>query len=168
MSYADIDDVFQRYAPINTLVGSLSNQVDSNEVSSVFIFDAENLINAFISRRYETPVSSGSGTQILKQIASDLAIFNMMVEKLPEVPDFFQPRYDRSMKLLEQLADGTINLPGATIVSSGDQEAWSANQDYHPVFSPVLDSVDQTVDKDQVDAAKDDRTGDIGADTSDC
>jgi phage gp36-like protein len=158
MSYATIENVYGRYSPIHTLVGSLANQVDSLDVSSVFISDAENLIDAYISRRYATPVTSGF--QILTQIASDLAIFNMLVEKLPETPDFFQPRYDRSIKTLEMIADGKINLPLAIEVQSGDQEAWSSTQTFHPIFSPVLNPVDQAVDKDQIDQAKDDRSGD--------
>ena len=161
MSYADIDGVFSRYKPIATLVGSANVQVASVDVSTIFIADAEGFVDAFLSRRYETPLSPVP--RIITQITSDLAIFNMMVEKLPEVPDFFQPRYDRAMSWLEMIRDGQMDLTSQTVVTTGDQDAWSSTEDYHPVFSPVLDPIDQTVDKDQVDAAKDLRSGDIGA-----
>jgi len=161
MSYTDIDGVFSRYKPIATLVGSADVQVTSVDVSTIFIADAEGFVDAFLSRRYETPLSPVP--RIITQITSDLAIFNMMVEKLPEVPDFFQPRYDRAMSWLEMIRDGQMDLTSQTVVTTGDQDAWSSTEDYHPVFSPVLDPIDQTVDKDQVDAAKDLRSGDIGA-----
>lgn len=159
MAYATIDDIFARYKPIRTLVGAEDTQVTSDDVSTIFIGDAESFIDAMISRRYATPLNPVP--QYITQIASDLTIFNMMVEKLPEVPDFFQPRYDRSLRMLMDVACGNMNVLSATLVSTGDQEAYSSTQAYHPVFSPVLDAIDQAVDKDQVDAAKALRTDDL-------
>lgn len=159
MSYAVLIDVFARYKPIKTMVGSEDLQVTSDDVSSIFINDAESLVDAYVSRRYETPLNPVP--PLITQIASDLSIFNMLVEKLPSTPDFFQPRYDRAIKNLEMLRDGEMNLSSQTVVTSGDQEAWSSTERYHPVFNPVLDPIDQRVDKDQVDQAKDDRSGDI-------
>jgi len=166
MSYATIDDVFKRYKPIRTLVGSEDISVNSVEVSSIFITDAESFVDAYISRRYAVPLNPVPS--LIRQVTSDLAIFNMMVEKLPDTPDFFQPRYDRAIKTLEMIRDGEMDLSSQTVITSGDQEAWSSTMDYHPVFSPVLNPLDQTVDKDQVDADKSDRSGDIGAPDPNC
>lgn len=166
MSYSTINGVFSRYKPIRTLVGSGDVQVSSDDVSSIFILDAESFVDAYISRRYTVPLNPVPS--LITQITSDLAIFNMMVEKLPEVPDFFQPRYDRAIKTLEMIRDGKMDLTSQTVVTTGDQEAWSSTMDYHPVFNPVLDANDQTVDKDQVDQAKSDRSGDIGANEELC
>lgn len=159
MSYATINDVFARYQPIKTMVGSEDIQVTSDVVSSVFIADAESIVNAYLSRRYVVPIIPVE--PIITQIASDLSIFNMLVEKLPGTPDFFQPRHDRAINNLEMLRDGKMNLSSSTIISSGDQDAWSSTENYHPVFSPVLSQIDQRVDKDQVDSDKDDRIGDL-------
>ena len=158
MSYSDIDGIFNRYKPIRTLVGSSDVQATSADVASIFISDAEGFIDAYISRRYSVPLNPVPS--LITQIASDLAIFNMMVEKLPEVPDFFQPRYDRAIKTLEMIRDGKMDISSQTIVTTGDQEAWSSTEDFHPVFNPVLDPIDQSVDSDQVAAAKSDRTSD--------
>ena len=158
MPYATIDDVFARYKPIRTMIGSSDLQVTSVDVASIFIEDAENYIDAFLAIRYEVPLPDSA---LVRQCAADLAIFNMMVEKLPEVPDFMQARYDRWHKMLEDLRDGDLILPGsATTVSTGDQEAWSNNEDYHSIFSPVLDPLDQAVDKDWVESAKNVRDDD--------
>lgn len=162
MSYAGIDDIFKRYAPIHTLVGSADNMVDSIHVGSIFVADAESLVDGYLSRRYDVPLAAPVAPMIT-QITSDLAIFNMLVEKLPTTPDFFQPRYDRALSLLEMIATGEVNVVSATVLTDGgDQLAWSSTEDYHPVFNPVLDPIDQAVDKDQVDQAKDDRLGDSG------
>ena len=160
MSYATINGVFARYKPIHTLVGSDGVQVTSEDVSSIFIADAESYVDGYVSRRYVVPLSPVPN--MITQITVDLTIFNMMVEKLPEVPSFFMPRYERSIKTLEMLRDGNMDLSSQTIVTTGDQEAWSSTQDYHPFFNPSLDAIDQAIDKDQTDAAKSDRVGDVG------
>lgn len=159
MAYATITDVFTRYKPIGSMVGVGSLDVSSNDVSSVFIADAESFMNAFLAARYITPVTT---EPMITMIASDFAVANMMFEKLPAVPDFIQARYDRSLKYLESLRDGTMLLTTSNVlVASGDSEAWSATGSYHPVFSPVLDDIDQAVDQTYVDAENDERSTDL-------
>lgn len=158
MAYATITDVFVRYKPIRTMVGSSDLMVTSEDVSSIFIADAENYINGFLALRYEVPVPDSA---LVRQCAADLAIFNMLVEKLPDIPDFIQGRYDRWHKTLEMLRDGEMVLTSATVIESGDQEAWSSTEDYHPIFSPVLDPVDQRVDIDWVESEKAARENDV-------
>jgi hypothetical protein len=85
-----------------------------------------------------------------------------MFEKLGELPNFIQPRYDRAMMMLEKLANGDLILTSnsTSIVTTGDNFAWSTTINYHNIFSPVLDELDQAADKDQIDADKDERVGD--------
>lgn len=163
MSYATISDVFARYAPIYTLVGTGNLQVSSAEVASIFIADAESLIDGYLGVRYATPISPVPA--MITQIASDLAIFNMLVEHLPAAPDFFQPRFDRCMDMLKMLATGDLTLGSSvSLAATGDQEAWSSTMDFHPTFDPSLADVDQTVDSDRVSEAKDTRSDDPGVD----
>jgi len=161
MAYATIDDVFSRYAPIHTMVGSGNNDVTSVEVSSIFIADAESFMDMHLAKRYVVPVAAEPA---ITMIATDLAISNMMFDKLGELPNFIQPRYDRAMSMLDKLSDGDLILTsGSTsLVASGDQEAWSSTQSFHSVFSPILGELDQAVDQDYIDAEKDDRVGDTG------
>ena len=58
MAYATIDDIFARYAPIHTMVGTGTQDVTSLEVSSIFIADAESFMNTFLAKRYQTPVAT--------------------------------------------------------------------------------------------------------------
>lgn len=156
--YATIDDVFGRF-PINTLVGSGPNDVTSIEVSSVFINDAQGIVDAHLSQRYTIPVVA---EPLITHITADLAIFNMLAERTGRVPQVMQSRYDRALSYLIALRDGTMNLnPNSqTFNTSADQFAWSTTEGYHPTFSPVLDELEQRVDKDWVDSDKDDRSGD--------
>lgn len=155
--YATVGDVLSRYKPVSTMVGVGSYQVTSVEIDSKFIADAQGVIDGFLASRYVVPVPA---TPLITQIASDLAIFNMLAEKLPEIPDYMQGRYDRAMKYLEMLRDGEMSVVSATIITSGDQEAWSTTQDYHPVFAPTLDPLDQAADSDRTDADRDLRSSD--------
>ncbi len=149
MAYATISDIFSRFKPIRTMIGAGSFEVTSNDVTSIFIGDADSFVDAYLAKRYDTPITPVPS--IITQIAADLSIFNMMTEKQVQVPDSFQARYDRSIKTLEMLRDGDMVLPSdVSVVSTGDNEAWSAQQDYHSTFSPVLDELEQRVDDDWV------------------
>lgn len=159
MSYATIDDVTKTYKPILSSIGSLPDDISSIDVASVYISRAESVVNAYLSRRYVVPVSPVE--PIVVHITADLSISFILMEQQPDVPDFFQARYDRAMKLLEGLRDGELDLSSGTITTEGDQEAWSSTEDYHPVFSPVLDPIDQAVDREQVDSDKDSRVDDL-------
>jgi phage gp36-like protein len=161
MAYATISDVFARYPAINTMVGTLANEVSSVNVSSIFIADAESLINAYLGARYNLPLTP---EPLITQLTSDLAIFAMCAERLPRVPEWMQHRYDRSISYLEKLRDGTMILNPAsnTFVSTGDNFAFSTTQSYHPVFSPVLHELDQQEDYDFVRGEINTRSADVG------
>lgn len=166
MAYATISDVFNRYKPIGSMVGTGTLDITSDDVASVFIADAESFMNAFLAARYITPVTT---EPMITMIASDFAIANMMFEKLPQIPDFIQGRYDRALSYLEQLRDGNMLLTSSNVlVTSGDSEAWSSTGSYHPVFSPVLDELDQAADRDYIDAERDGRSGDGPLGTDGC
>lgn len=157
MAYASFDDVISRYRPLSTIVGSADQMVRTLDVSSVFVYGAEGIMDAYLSKKYVTPVPSGP---LVTQIASDLAIFNILVEKQPQVPDFMKDRYDRSIKMLEQIAAGELVLSSATVLTTGDQEAWSSTQNYHTIFDPTLPPDEQQVDTDRYTAAQDERSAD--------
>lgn len=159
MAYATSDDVFSRYKPIRTLVGPGSYETTSVDVTSIFVADAESFVDAYIGSKYTTPITPVP--PLITQITSDLAIFNMLTEKQIQVPDHMQARYDRQVKILEQLRDGSMVLPSTvTLVTTGDNEAWANNEDFHSTFSPVLDELDQRADGDWIDAARDERVND--------
>ena len=161
MAYASISDLVPRYQPIKTMIGTSSFDVSSAQVNSVYIWQAEALIDAYLGNRYTVPLSSPS--PIITQIASDLSIFYMLAERLPQVPEFMDKRYQRCLDLLTAIASGTLMVTSATIVTTGDSYAWSPNMDYHPTFSPVLKDLDQKVDEDRVTSDLDVRASDVSS-----
>jgi len=121
-------------------------------------------VNAAVADRYVVPLAEPvSG--VIRRAVVDIVICDMVSDKLPKTPEFLQRRCDRAMTTLGKIRDGKLDLTSQTLTSSngGDFEAWSSTQQHHPTFSPVLDPVDQTVDRDFVNAENDEREGDHGA-----
>lgn len=160
MAYATINDVFTLYPRISTLVGTGTNDVTSTEVASSYIAQAEAFIDSYVSLRWQTPFSPVP--TLITHVAANIAICNMVFERTAKPPQIITDRWERQMDILKSLRDGNMTLvgSGAVAVSSGDQEVWSTTKDYHPVFSSVLDPLDQRADSDLVDSDNDDRSGD--------
>lgn len=125
MPYANATDVIKRYNPITTMLGVGSLQVSTIDIASVYIQDAESIINAYLARRYVLPLNN---EPILTDLASDIAVFRILSDRAARVPDFMEKRYTNAMSLLTMLRDGGMDLvasSGVTINSGGDQFAWS-------------------------------------------
>jgi phage gp36-like protein len=134
--------------------------VSSVNVNSVYISDAESYIDAFLSVKYVTPITPVS--PLITMIASDLAIFHLLSEKLPTVPEFMDKRFARANDILTKLRDGKMQLVASVQVSShGDSFAWSSTQQYHPIFSPVLPETMQRPDSIRVSDDEGVRANDI-------
>lgn len=161
MSYATLTDVTARYRPITTMIGSGSYDVSSVEVASIFIADAESYVDGWLASKYNVPLASPA-PPLITQVTADLAISNMLSEKLPQIPEFIDKRRDRAIKTLQSLAAGSMSLGNSWSVvgSVGDNFAWSANMGYHPTFDPALSADEQTVDIQRVDAALTEREDD--------
>jgi phage gp36-like protein len=159
MAYATSDDVVSRYRPILSMIGAGSYEVVSLDVTSIFVADAESFVDAYLGSKYAVPISPVPS--LITQITSDLSIFNMLTEKQVQVPDFMQARYDRNINVLEMLRDGSMVLPSSVaLATTGDNEVWSNNEEYHSIFSPVLDELEQKPDVDWINAAIDERAND--------
>lgn len=161
MAYSSVDQVLAAFPPALSAVGVGSFDVSTTQVSSYYIYAADGLIDGYISNRYETPVDPVPA--LLTKLSCDLVIYDLFRDKNLRVPDFMQDRYDGAIETLKMIADGKIKLPGATDVDTGDNFAFSTTKGYHPVFSTVLDDVDQAVDHDLVEAERDARVDDFNA-----
>jgi phage gp36-like protein len=158
MAYAVISDVLTRYPPIHSMIGTGSGEVTSLQVTSVYINDGEGFVNAYLGAKYAVPLVT---EPIITSLTSDLAIYKLLEDKVPRIPEFMQRRHDNAIKTLEMLRDGKMVLSSSqTLITSGDQEAYSTTQDYHPVFSPVIGELHTGPDTDQIDAERDERLGD--------
>jgi phage gp36-like protein len=137
MAYADFDDVLRRYTPLETLIGSGDVYVTTADICSIFIADAEGIVDAYLSGRYVIPLAS---EPLLTSVTADIALFRVLSDRAPRVPEFMVGRHDRAIQTLEMLRDGKMNLTASSqsVTSGGDQEAWSNVVDgSNPVFKPV-------------------------------
>lgn len=138
MTYATADDVFRRYPPIESVVGSGDMLVNTSDISSVYIADAEGYVNAFLRGRYQTPLVA---EPIITQVTVDIAIYRLVEDHAPRIPDMAEKRMVAANSLLYMLQSGVMQLDPAsqTLVSSGgDQEVWSTNlEQAGPVFGAV-------------------------------
>lgn len=159
MAYSSLDQVLAAFPPALSAVGVGSFDVSSTNISSYYIYTADGVIDSYVAARYTTPVSPVP--PILTKLSCDLVIFDLFRDRNLKVPDFMQDRYDVAMDMLKAIRDGKMNLPGATEISTGDNFAYSTGQGYHPVFSPVLDDIDQAADHDLIEAERDARADDF-------
>lgn len=159
MAYSTVDQVLTAFPPALTAVGVGSFDVSTVQVSSYYIYTADGVIDSYISRRYETPLSPVP--PVLTKLSCDLVIYDMFRDRNLKVPDFMQDRYDAAMGMLKDIRDGKMDLPGGTFVATGDNFAFSTGAGYHPVFSPVLDETEQSADQDFVQAERDARADDF-------
>lgn len=139
MPYATFNDVVKRYNPISQLIGVGSYSVSTQDITSIYIADAESIINAYLASRYAIPLNP---EPLITDLASDIAIYRVLSDRAPRVPDFMQKRYDQAIALLTSLNSGNIQLTASsqTLITSGDQEAWSNNTDDTLCEGPVFRS----------------------------
>lgn len=139
MAYATAEDVFVRYPPITTMISSADTDVSTDAVSSVYIADAESYVNAYLRGRYVTPLSP---EPIITQITTDIAIYRMIEEHAPRIPDMAEKRWLNANSTLCMLRDGYMLLDPSSqvlVTTGGDQEVWGSNQDSHKIFDAPED-----------------------------
>lgn len=140
--YADPSDVFLRYPPVTTMVGTGAMDVATTAISSIYIADAESYVNAYLRARYVIPLSP---EPIITQITTDIAIYRMIEDHAPRIPDLAEKRWTNANSTLCMLRDGYMLLDtnSQTLVTTGgDQEVWGSNQDdCGPVFKPAEEIV---------------------------
>lgn len=160
MAYASFNDVLGRYPPAKTMVGSSTQDISTSDISSIYIYGAEGIVNGYVGAKYETPLSTPD--PLVTQVTADIALYKMCEDKLPRVPDFAERRYQHAIEILEAVRDGKMVLSSdqTVLTAGGDQDAWSSTGSFHPTFSPVLGELDQRVDADFVDQERDERLDD--------
>lgn len=159
MAYATYADVIGRYNPLTTMIGTTAPDVTTTDIASMYISDAEGVINAFLGAKYVIPLAMPE--PLITRIAADLAIHKVLEDRAARIPEFAVNRNKEAMDLLAMLRDGKMTLTQSQVpTTGGDQEAFSTTGSFHPVFSPVLSDIDQKADIDQIRNDRDERIGD--------
>lgn len=139
MAYATSEDVLRRYTPLNTMLGIGTLDISTIDIASIYIADGESIVNGYLAARYVMPLAV---EPLVTDITSDIAIYRVLRDKTPRIPDFMQTRYNDAIALLTQLRDGgmLLSLSVQQVNSGGDQEAWSnvLDADFNgTVFKPA-------------------------------
>lgn len=136
MAYTTINDIFKRYPMVSNIVGSGPDQIASLDVSSVYISDAESIVNAYLSRRYTIPLTA---EPIITMVAADITIYRMFEDRLPRFPQAIEKRYTNAMSIVYMLQLGKMDLTSSNIISNtGDQYAWSSAGSFAgSIFAPA-------------------------------
>lgn len=113
MAYCTQQDIEARMPA--DLVGFMSNDTDTAEIDtaklSEAIEDAEALIDSYLRSRYTVPFS-GNTPRLINRICIDLTLYFLWQRKFDEeMPDAMRARYTDSVKSLEAIQSGKINLP---------------------------------------------------------
>jgi phage gp36-like protein len=122
------------------MIGTNTLDVTTVDIASVYIADAESIVNGYLARRYTMPLTA---EPLLTDLTADIALYRLLEDKVPRIPDFMDKRYTNAMSLLTQLRDGGMVLTSTNLASSGansDQFAWSnvVDPDFQgTVFKPI-------------------------------
>lgn len=110
MSYCTIDDL-KKVLPETELI-RLTNETGSGEIQEVTAEEAIETgaceVDAYIGSLAKLPLSTVP--PILTKINADLAVYNLYIRVITEIPVTPSERYKNAIKLLEKIQDGRISL----------------------------------------------------------
>lgn len=111
MAYCDMTDVEKRLPAewVNILTNDAGGNTLGEEAFLQATEDSDSLINSYLRSRYAVPFSIAP--KIVTRIAVDLTIYYVYQRKFEqELPDAIRARYTDSIKLLEAIQSGRINI----------------------------------------------------------
>ena len=137
MAYSSVDQVLIAYNPIRTMLGTGTTDIATLDIASFYIPNADSYIDAYLARRYTVPLDP---TPLVTMLSADIAVYKLMQDRAPRIPDFLEKRWVAANSILAALINGDMILTGSNtiVASAGDSFAWSNVQSYPngPVFRP--------------------------------
>lgn len=112
MAYATTADLIEAFGELEII--QLTDRADppaglvDDQVAASALEYADNLIDGYIGPRYRLPLSQAQ--PMLKGVAQDLAWCRLQRQLTEDA----KRRNDAALKILQQLAAGTLTLPGET------------------------------------------------------
>lgn len=139
MAYCSNGDVSSEFKAI---VFSSTTAVTDTEVTT-FIVSADALIDSYLASRYETPITGDAALAIVKMISVWLVksrILPILAVKAPEEKTKQDPDgpgyFDRAIKMLEKLKNGTLTLEDAVpLANSGGMASFNQSKTVCRTFS---------------------------------
>jgi phage gp36-like protein len=145
-------------------IGSVSD-ITSEQIATIFIADAEAMIDSYLAKYYTTPISVASVTfPVLTAIATDITIYRILSHRVftqERLKNSVWPdRFKEGITWLEGIAEGSVTLVGDDGTVPPDiqtnVEMWSNTRGYIPTMSE-LDEEYSNVDTVKIDDLQDER-----------
>ncbi len=144
--YIKGEELFRRY-PIMRTWGLAPQMAETDLIPY-----AEAELNSRLSRAFSVPITNGSSSFVVKDLAIELSYCKALFTKDPKQ---WKSRHEAIMARIEDILTGKENLSDVgSGMSSGANEAWSTTMDYPPVHG-MLDAEDSRIDPYQL---RDERT----------
>jgi phage gp36-like protein len=124
-------------AKVKGILRKLPNSVTDEEIQQ-HIDKADALIDSYLGEVYSTPFNPVP--KLIEHIATDLSVFflaeSLFSSNQPNLDEYQETRYERSIKLLEMILDGELSLGNDNPRLSGrDSNMASTHDDIEPIFS---------------------------------
>lgn len=134
------------------VIFSTTSQITSAAILE-FLDQADAVIDMYVGKRYDTPVTGTKSLNLLKKIAIDIVVYRVTkildLSKsipIPEagvIQDITEgSAYRESMRMLKDIRDNVMSLPDATLINTtsgfGSFHTEALNSDIVPVFDKEL------------------------------
>lgn len=111
MSYSTIDDIVANIPSSNII--QVTDDVGAEQVNLEFVNEAiayaDSLIDGYLKGIYPVPLSPAP--KLINKISIDLAIYHLYSRRFElDMPESMMQRYKNSIKILEQIRDGVVQL----------------------------------------------------------
>lgn len=114
MNYATQQDMVERFGELE--LAQLSDRTNGEQIDAAIIeralTDAAAEINAYLGVRYSLPLDSLP--VVLVRLNADMARYHLYDDKVTEA---VHTRYKGALDLLKNIANGTVQLPAATLLT---------------------------------------------------
>lgn len=137
--YVVAEDVFMRY-PILRTWGLSPDQVITDLIPY-----AEADLNGRLGAAFTVPITNGSSSFVIKDLAIELSYCKALFTKEPKQAT---ERYDAVVKRITDIVEGKVVIPDAVsneTLQAEQNVLWSNTMNYNPTHS-MLDAEDASVD----------------------
>lgn len=106
-SYATRIQLEERFGQVMVAQAAIRDGLDADQVIAAAILGAGQIIDGYVGTRYDTPLSPAP--ELVTEIALDMAWYKLWRN---EVPQNVVDRYKDCVRMLRDIQDGRMTLPG--------------------------------------------------------
>ncbi len=161
MAYTTDSAVRYYISAKGSATGGIGTNIVGTDQMVINIADSDSIIDMKLAKRYSVPfvTTPPAIATTSKVLTSWRTLRSVYSGEIPSSLAFVKEDYDLAMEWLNELKEGTVDLPSSTGTSSsgnvvdekgGTLKYWSSRQSYTPVFD-MDDDLNSRVDPDLID-----------------